>query len=84
MRAIAFFFSGYPWDVIKTRIQAAGMRQAPSGVVATARHMGSVDGMGVFYRGFGLKLARAVPMSMIGFFAYEVSAKQLRDMLASS
>ncbi|CBJ32651.1 carnitine/acylcarnitine translocase [Ectocarpus siliculosus] len=75
---------GYPFDVIKTRIQAAGMGKVPGGVVATAQHMASVDGMGVFYRGFGLKLARAVPMSMIGFFAYEVAAKQLRDMLASS
>ncbi|CAM9509363.1 unnamed protein product [Ectocarpus sp. 12 AP-2014] len=75
---------GYPFDVIKTRIQAAGMRKVPDGVVATARHMASVDGMGVFYRGFGLKLARAVPMSMIGFFAYEVAAKRLRDMIATS
>lgn len=45
--------------------------------------MAGAEGMGVFYRGLGLKLARAVPMSMIGFFAYEVAAKQLRVMLAT-
>lgn len=53
----------------------------PSGVLATARQMAAVDGAGVFYKGFGLKLGRAVPMSMIGFFAYEVAAKQFRAML---
>lgn len=51
-------------------------------MLATARQMAEVDGAGVFYRGFGLKLARAVPMSMIGFFAYELAAKQFRAMLA--
>lgn len=53
----------------------------PSGVLATARQMAAVDGAGVFYKGVGLKLARAVPMSMIGFFAYEVAARQFRGML---
>lgn len=84
--------AGYPFDVIKTRVQcvrveapSAGGRQAvpPFGIVATARTMAGAEGMGVFYRGLGLKLARAVPMSMIGFFAYEVAAKQLRAMLAA-
>ncbi|CAN0432055.1 unnamed protein product, partial [Hapterophycus canaliculatus] len=84
---------GYPFDVIKTRVQGARLEApagggvkttAPSGVVATARDMAGAEGMGVFYRGLGLKLARAVPMSMVGFFAYEVAAKQLREMLATS
>eukprot|EP00903_Cladosiphon_okamuranus_P014032 g13049.t1 len=76
---------GYPFDVIKTRIQGVRIEEASrrSGVLATARQMAKVDGAGVFYRGFGLKLARAVPMSMIGFFAYELAAKQFRTMLAS-
>lgn len=77
-------FPGYPFDVIKTRVQGVRIADAkhPSGVLATARQMAAVDGAGVFYKGFGLKLARAVPMSMIGFFAYEVAAKQFRAMLA--
>lgn len=69
--------------MIKTRVQGVRIEDAriPSGVLSTAREMASVDGLGVFYKGFGLKLARAVPMSMIGFFAYEVAAKQFRTML---
>lgn len=77
-------FPGYPFDVIKTRVQGVRIADAhsPPGVLATARQMAAVDGAGVFYKGFGLKLGRAVPMSMIGFFAYEVAAKQFRTMLA--
>lgn len=72
--------------MIKTRIQGvriegSGGAQSPSGVVATAQEMARLEGRGVFYRGFGLKLARAVPMSMIGFFAYEVAAKKFRTLL---
>lgn len=29
------------------------------------------------YRGFGLKLVRSIPASMIGFLAYEVVSKEL-------
>lgn len=72
--------------MIKTRIQGVriagnGLTEGPSGVIATAQEMARVEGRGVFYRGFGLKLARAVPMSMIGFFAYEVAAKKFRTIL---
>lgn len=86
---VAASISGYPFDVIKTRIQSVrvengGATNNPSGFLSTAQEMARVDGSGVFYRGFGLKLARAVPMSMIGFFAYEVAAKKFRTMLDSS
>lgn len=79
---------GYPFDVIKTRVQGSrlggnGVVGVSSGVLATARNMARVDGMGVFYRGIGLKLARAVPMSMIGFFTYEAAAREIRELLAS-
>lgn len=79
---------GYPFDVIKTRVQGVrvedGAAKQYSTVLAAAKDMARVDGISVFYRGFGLKLARAVPMSMIGFFVYEAAAKELRVMLASS
>ncbi len=68
---------GYPFDTIKTRIQAAaavdGGAAAP-GVVQTARAMLKESGgdmMRAYYRGFGLKLLRAIPMSVISFYVYE-------------
>lgn len=74
---------GYPFDVIKTRVQGIQIRaggKVPS-IWETAGGMLRQDGARVFYRGFGLKLARAVPMSMIGFFAYEEAARELRVIL---
>ncbi|KAG8462514.1 hypothetical protein KFE25_010339 [Diacronema lutheri] len=66
---------GYPADIVKTRIQspAHAGRDAPS-VLAAARELLAESGgrpFAAFYRGFGLKLARAVPMNALSFFAYE-------------
>ena len=36
-----------------------------------ARALHAEGGMAAFYSGLGLKLLRAVPMSAVGFFAYE-------------
>mmetsp|Transcript_10672 Transcript_10672/g.23133 ORF Transcript_10672/g.23133 Transcript_10672/m.23133 type:complete len:306 (-) Transcript_10672:101-1018(-) len=64
---------GYPFDLIKTRIQAGlvdGVVEATRDIVAR----GQKEGLGPIrslYRGFSLKLARAVPASAIGFVTYE-------------
>lgn len=70
---------GYPADIIKTRIQASPNTNAS--IVGTAQDLikeanGKV--MAGLYRGFGLKLVRSVPASMIGFTTYEWVAEQLR------
>jgi solute carrier family 25 carnitine/acylcarnitine transporter 20/29 len=70
---------GYPADVIKTRIQAAASlstssSSAPLGIFETARLLIAEANGNVWkglYRGFGLKLVRSVPASMIGFTVYE-------------
>lgn len=74
---------GYPADIIKTRIQGAAMRAgggpAPS-VLGTARELVREAGGNVcaaLYRGFGLKLARAVPMNALSFVVYERVKTQL-------
>ncbi|KAG7336588.1 mitochondrial carrier protein [Nitzschia inconspicua] len=69
---------GYPFDIIKTRIQATSSHKS---VYATAMELvqeanGSV--VRGLYRGFGLKLVRSVPASMITFTTYEWVAGQLR------
>lgn len=74
---------GYPFDIIKTRIQATTVvgSNVP-GVVATAQQLVTeADGniLRGLYRGFGWKLVRSIPASMIGFLTYEVVAKGLTE-----
>lgn len=75
---------GYPADLIKTRIQAApiditGNKAPPLGIWATASRIveESPNGLAGLYRGFGLKLVRSVPASMIGFSVYEWVKKRI-------
>ena len=88
--AAAAWGVGYPFDVIKTRVQASALvsvspnglmeKTTVPGVVQTARLMiAECDGSVVrgLYRGFGLKLLRAVPASAVAFFAYEESRRWL-------
>ncbi|VEU41111.1 unnamed protein product [Pseudo-nitzschia multistriata] len=67
---------GYPFDIIKTRIQASadGVRVPPgvweTGIKLVEEANGNL--LRGLYRGFGLKLLRSVPASMVGFFTYEL------------
>ncbi len=68
---------GYPADLIKTRIQAGSGKH---GIFDTARILVDEAGGRVvhgLYRGFSLKLFRAIPASAIGFLTYETVAKFL-------
>lgn len=68
---------GYPFDIIKTRIQAAPQHQ---GIYTTALELvREANGIGGLYRGFGLKLVRAIPASMVGFLTYETVAGFIRS-----
>lgn len=67
---------GYPADLIKTRIQAGSGK----GIVATAKEIVKESGgrpVHGLYKGFSLKLLRAIPASAIGFLTYETAAKYL-------
>lgn len=66
--AIAAWVVGYPADLLKTRCQMEG---GPPNLSAAARAVYAEGGWSAFYAGLGLKLLRAVPMSAVGFFAYE-------------
>mmetsp|Transcript_2861 Transcript_2861/g.7917 ORF Transcript_2861/g.7917 Transcript_2861/m.7917 type:complete len:274 (-) Transcript_2861:233-1054(-) len=71
---------GYPFDLIKTRIQASAQPQ--HGIIATAQELiaeSNGNALTGLYRGFGWKLARAIPASMVGFITYEFVADQLRS-----
>ena len=67
---------GYPFDLIKSRIQAG----RSTGIYATAKLLIDESGGRVIhglYKGLTLKLLRAVPASAIGFLTYETVAKAL-------
>lgn len=72
--ATAAWLVGYPADVLKTRCQMQG---APSSILDAARQLHAEAGIAGFYKGLTLKLLRAVPMSVIGFFVYEVVYRKL-------
>jgi len=70
--AFTAWLVGYPFDLIKTRIQVSGGNQ--KGIMDTAKDIIRESNGRPFaglYRGFGLKLAKAVPSSAINFFVYE-------------
>lgn len=65
---------GYPFDLLKTRIQAG----SGTGIYATATMIiNEAGGMHGLYKGFTLKLLRSIPASAIGFLTYETAAKYL-------
>lgn len=70
---------GYPADLIKTRIQAASSSSS-DGILSTGRQLvQEADGKVLpgLYRGFGMKLVRSIPASMIGFTVYEGVKEQI-------
>ena len=72
---------GYPADVIKTRVQLSRPEgQPPLSVMGAARDLLEESGGNIakaYYRGLGLKLARAVPASFVGFGVYEYVCARL-------
>ena len=69
---------GYPFDIIKTRIQSTNTSMGiyETGLQLVKESNGDIaKGL---YRGFGLKLVRAVPASMVGFTTYEFVANQFQ------
>lgn len=50
----------------------------PKGVYETGLELVHEFGVLGLYKGFGLKLVRAIPASMIGFLTYETVAQWIR------
>jgi solute carrier family 25 carnitine/acylcarnitine transporter 20/29 len=72
---------GYPFDIIKTKIQSADSHQGKTVVQATKEILQESNGrpLAALYRGFGLKICKAVPASAVNFFVYESVAAKLRE-----
>lgn len=78
--AFAAWGVGYPFDIIKTRIQVAEGVEGKTVAQATKEIIQESNGrpLSALYRGFWLKIAKAVPASALNFFVYESVAKELR------
>jgi len=79
--AFAAWAVGYPFDVIKTRIQAAKeFNESKSVAQATREILAESNGrpFAALYRGFWLKIAKAVPASAVNFYVYESVVESLR------
>ena len=69
---------GYPFDIVKTRIQAS---VEPKSVLSTIKDIlreSKGHPFSNLYKGFSLKLAKAVPASAVNFYVYEAVSQQLR------
>mmetsp|Transcript_49013 Transcript_49013/g.52918 ORF Transcript_49013/g.52918 Transcript_49013/m.52918 type:complete len:385 (-) Transcript_49013:420-1574(-) len=81
---------GYPFDIIKTRIQATTTTNKSKfttttnnilGVYETGRQLIKEANGNIIrglYRGFTVKLMRAIPASMIGFVTYEYISNEMK------
>ncbi|EGG18749.1 mitochondrial substrate carrier family protein [Cavenderia fasciculata] len=78
---MSFWFSIYPLDVIKTRIQTQP-NNSPlkyGGIIDCAKMIYKQEGLSAFYRGFTATLFRAFPTSAINFLMYETTRKLLNS-----
>lgn len=69
---------GYPFDIIKTRIQVSENRLTVLEATKDIFYESNGRLLSTFYRGFWMKIAKAVPASALNFLAYESVAKELR------
>ncbi|KAL4859060.1 Mitochondrial arginine transporter BAC2 [Chlorella vulgaris] len=70
------WLSVYPFDVVKTRVQAAAAAQSPyRGWVDCARQSLANEGREVFFKGLSTTLARAFLVNGAIFSAYELAHK---------
>ena len=73
---------GYPADLIKTRIQADPSNHQLTIMQTVNILRAEANGSWLaLYRGFGLKLVRSVPASMIGFTVYEGVKRYVLEVL---
>ncbi|KAJ1561131.1 hypothetical protein HK405_004847 [Cladochytrium tenue] len=89
LAGMAFNFSLYPADVIKSRMQTAELLAPPTGISAAAlghhkprfaevaREIYAAQGVRGFYRGCAITVARSAPTSAVIFLTYEQLRRNL-------
>ncbi|KAF2074033.1 hypothetical protein CYY_004647 [Polysphondylium violaceum] len=83
---MSFWFSIYPMDVIKTRIQTQPEHLPPKykGVIDCAIKIYREEGINTFFRGFLPTLLRSFPTSAVNFLMYETTKDLLHSKFASN
>ena len=66
----------YPGDTVKSTVQTAE-KGVDASLLGTVRRIYATQGVGGFYRGFGITMLRAAPANAAVFFTYETIAKAL-------
>ncbi|XP_032398810.1 solute carrier family 25 member 47-A [Etheostoma spectabile] len=71
---IAAWTVGTPMDLIKARLQMDGAQQTKryKGFFHCISETARVEGVGVFFKSWGINCLRAVPVSMVVFVTYEL------------
>ena len=68
----AFWIVGFPFDVLKSRMQTADLRSATPTLQETFRSIRTEVGLRGFYVGLPITLLRAIPMNAAVLLSYEV------------
>eukprot|EP00026_Physarum_polycephalum_P014513 Phypoly_transcript_15035.p1 GENE.Phypoly_transcript_15035~~Phypoly_transcript_15035.p1 ORF type:complete len:177 (+),score=5.78 Phypoly_transcript_15035:398-928(+) len=77
---IAFWCSVYPFDVLKSTLQADSVdksRRVYTGAFDCAKKIYKANGLRAFWRGFQTCLIRAFPVNAISFLTYEYVRSEL-------
>lgn len=81
MAGIAYWFTQFPMDVIKTRIQADSIENPRyRNVVHCARLIVREEGVKSLFRGLSPCLVRAFPANAVAFYVFELSRTTLTGM----
>jgi len=78
MGGIGYWFLWYPFDVVKSSIQADAIQPAMrmySGILDVARKLWRKEGIKAFYRGYVPCMLRAFPANAVCFFGYEYAMR---------
>lgn len=86
LAGISAWLLSYPQDIIKSRIQVQPKLYPPhpllrfdGGLISCAKQINAERGFRGFWVGFGPCAARAMPANAVGFLAYELVARVLKD-----
>jgi solute carrier family 25 (mitochondrial carnitine/acylcarnitine transporter), member 20/29 len=76
LSGIAYWLPSYPWDIIKTRMQAERI-DWPSSMFQIAKQIHAESGINGFFKGLSPCLMRALPVNAAVFLGFEICQKAL-------
>lgn len=79
LSGVAFWVLGYPWDVIKTKMQSDSFDNLQS-LRQTAKSIYSARGIKGFYSGFVPCLLRCMPANGAVFAGFELGMMLMKDL----